>query len=87
MSAESKGGAVEAARDYLKGMKPTKGASVEDFAANLFFWQMEIYSSYAGRDLDQPFEYLDKDTKAGWMKAAREHPHALPEWKKDKAHG
>lgn len=83
MATNKCGGAVATVRSELRRIKPNKDDTVESFAEKLFHWQMEIYSAHAGTDLDAAFPY-DKKTREGWFETARNHPNALPKWKRNK---
>ena len=52
-------------------MRPIAGESVRDFAERLYYMQMEVYSAWAGCDLDVYFGSLPKKTIEGWMRLAR----------------
>lgn len=64
--------ATETVRECLNKMVPGKGERIADFARRMYYMQMEIYSSYAGRDLDTPFEHLPTDVQAGWINSAEQ---------------
>jgi hypothetical protein len=45
--------------------------TVETFAAKLFTAQMEVYSSYAGRDLYKPFAELTEGHRNSFLELAK----------------
>lgn len=64
-------GAVDTVRRYIGEMQSGEGESVEGFAIRMYEMQMEIYSAYAGRDLDVPWGHIKKEYQDGWLKKAR----------------
>lgn len=46
------------------------GDSDDTIARRLYYIQMEVYSAYAGSDLATDFDYLPKDVRDSWLKAA-----------------
>jgi hypothetical protein len=65
-------GAVQDARYHLSKMRIAEGESIEDFARRRYYMQMEVYSSWAGRDLDVQFEFLDGKVQKDWIKSAKQ---------------
>jgi hypothetical protein len=61
------GKAINHAQSYIKrGENETD----EQLAARLYYAQMEVYSTYAGRDLDVDFNLIDSEARKGWLEMA-----------------
>lgn len=55
----------------INRMRKGKEESIEEFAARLYYVQMEIYSTYCGRDLEQDFSHLPSRVQKEWIKLAK----------------
>jgi hypothetical protein len=53
-------------------MKRSESESIADFAARLYYMQMEVYSAYAGRDLDEDFWSIPEEYRKQWIELAEE---------------
>jgi hypothetical protein len=60
-------------RNMQSHVKRQSGESIESVAARLYYAQMEVYSAYAGRDLDTQFELLPDEVRAQWIAGAKKH--------------
>lgn len=71
MTRGQQGTPTHTVHQVLSRMKRGKGESVADFARRKYYMQMEIYSSYAGRDLDTDFDLLPAKVQADWIRSAK----------------
>lgn len=65
--------ATDAVHEFMAALEVEEGTTVEELAEQMFYWQMEIYSSHAGSDLysDGDYERLSDKNRASWLGVAR----------------
>ena len=65
--------AVEAVHKFMVALEVEDGTTVEQLAEQMFYWQMEIYSTHAGSDLysDGDYDRLSAEDRAGWFRIAQ----------------